>query len=134
MHAPRADPRARAILSPNHRNNMKNITAITLTALFATASLHAAEPKKDGPEIAETDVVESGTYKGVAHEVDPEEKEIYVKTADGKMIELYLKSDTAITKDGKKVGFGALKKGQNLEVKVEKNGEKLKPISVTILD
>lgn len=113
---------------------MKKIASISLIAVLSAVSLQAKEPKKEGPEIAETDVVESGTYKGVAHEVDPEEEEIYVKTAEGKIIELYLKADTVITKDGKKVEFDALKKGQNLEVKVERKGQKLRPISVTILD
>lgn len=113
---------------------MKTIASIATIAFALLTPLHAEDKKKEGPEIAETDVVESGTYKGKAHKVDPEEKEIYVKTADGKIIELYLKSDTSLTKGDKKVEFDALKEGQDLEVKVEKKGDKLKPISVKILE
>lgn len=113
---------------------MKKITNIAILSFALLAPLHADEKKKEGPEIAETDVVESGTYKGKAHKVDPEEKEIYVKTAEGKILEIYLKSDTSLTKGGKKVEFDALKEGQDLEVQVEKKGAKLKPISVKILD
>lgn len=112
---------------------MKNIATLAALTFSFIAPLHA-DDKKKGPEIAETDVIDSGTYKGKAHKVDPGEKEIYVKTTDCKLIELYLKPETALTKDGKKVEFDALKEGQNLEVKVENTGGKLKPISVKILD
>ena len=35
-----------------------------------------------------TDVVESGTYEGTVHEVEADKTEIYVKTADDKLLEL----------------------------------------------
>lgn len=112
---------------------MKHLTLFCFIAISSTASLHADDTKKEAPKVTETHVVESGTYKGKAHKVEPDEEEIYVKTSDGKILELYLRSDTAITKDGKKVKFDALKEGQDLEVEVEKNGQKLRPISVKIL-
>ena len=113
---------------------MKHIAILATVAFAFLGSLHAGDKKTEGAEIAKTDVVESGTYQGKAHKVDPGEKEIYVKTADGKILELYLKKDTELTQDGKKVEFDALKEGQNLEVQVEKMGKKLKPVSVKITD
>ncbi len=118
-------------------------TLITTTALatFAVASvlpLHAEEAgeKKTsaGAELAKTERVESGTYRGTAHKVDPTEEEIYFKTEDGKLIELYLKDDTKITKGDQEAEFKALEEGQKLEVRVEKDGDKLKPLQVTILE
>ncbi|TDU63232.1 hypothetical protein EI77_04441 [Prosthecobacter fusiformis] len=113
---------------------MKTIATLATLIFVLTGSLMAGDKTTEGAEISKTAVVESGTYQGKAHKVDPGEKEIYVKTADGKILELYLKSDTALTQGGKKVEFDALKEGQDLEVKVEKEGKKLKPISVNIVE
>lgn len=77
--------------------------------------------------------MDSGTYTVTAQRVDPDEKEIYVKTDDGKILELYFKDDTKLSKDGKDVSFSELKKGQRLEIKVEKVGNHLKPLAVVIL-
>ncbi len=85
-------------------------------------------------EIEHTDVVPSGVYKGVAKEVDAEEKEIYVETADGKILELYMKDSTTITKMGQPAVFGDLKQGGQVEVTVEKVGNKLDPKAVNILE
>ena len=82
-----------------------------------------------------TDVVNSGTYQGVAEEVDPGEKEIYVRTADDKLIELYFTDQTKLmTNDGQVSTFDALKENGKVEVTVEKKGNKNVPISVKILD
>ena len=116
---------------------MKTIAIITTLALVSFAPLHAADKDKKttpGAEIDHTAAVETGTYKGTAHKVDPEEKEIYVKLEDGKTIELYLKSHTKLTQGGKDVKFDALKEGQKLEVKVERKGKKLNPLAVSILE
>lgn len=81
-----------------------------------------------------TDVVDSGTYQGVAEEVDPGEQEIYVRTADGKLLELYFTGQTALTRaDGSPAEFSELTEGGNVEVQVEKTGNKLEPIAVKIL-
>ena len=94
-----------------------------------------AKDKNGGTaEIENTDLVASGTYMGTAKEVDPEEQEIYVETADGKILELYFNEATKLTKAGKDVAFDELKKGNSLEVTVENNGNSLKPIEVKILD
>lgn len=81
-----------------------------------------------------TDVVESGTYKGVVDKVVSSKMEIYVKTADDKKLELYFTDQTELTQGGETVEFSALKEGQNVEVEVEKVGKRLDPVSVRILD
>ena len=104
-------------------------------ALMTTTSALADDKKEGGKvEIEKTDLVDTGTYQGTAHKVDPEEEEIYVKTDDGKILELYLKKTTEITKGSEKVAFDALKEGQKLEVQVENKGKKLKPIAVKIIE
>ncbi len=81
-----------------------------------------------------TDVVESGTYQGVAEEVDSGDQEIYVRTADGKLLELYFSDQTTLTRaDGSPAEFNELIEGGNVEVQVEKMGNKLEPIAVKIL-
>lgn len=81
-----------------------------------------------------TDVVESGVYQGTVHEVEADKSEIYVKTGDGKLLELYFTETTALTKDGQTVPFSELAEGKKVEVEVKKEGKRLDPISVKILD
>ncbi|WP_316791337.1 hypothetical protein [Pedobacter frigoris] len=85
-------------------------------------------------ENKKTDVVESGTYQGVAEEVEADEKEIYVRTPDDKLLELYFTDSTKLTKAGSVVPFDALKEKGKVEVQVEKKGNKLVPVAVSILD
>jgi hypothetical protein len=80
-----------------------------------------------------TDVVESGTYEGKVKKVEAEKTEIYVETSDNKTLELYFTDETELTKDGETVEFSALEKGQKVEVKVEKVGKRLDPVTVKIL-
>lgn len=82
----------------------------------------------------QTDVVDPGTYTGTVDKVEAEETEIYVKTADDKTLELYFTDETKLMQDGKPVEFSALEKGQNVEVKVEKEGKRLDPVKVKILE
>ncbi len=81
----------------------------------------------------ETDVVESGTYQGTIDKVNADESEIYVNTADDKRLELYFTETTTLTQAGLPATFEALKEGQQVEVTVEKMGNRLDPISVNIL-
>jgi hypothetical protein len=111
---------------------MKNLLTVALS--LALVSVSFAEEEDSSKEIRNTSVVESGTYQVTAKRVDPEEKEIYVTMEDGKVLELYFSDATKLTQGGKDVAFDALKSGQKLEVQVEKDGAKLKPIAVTILD
>ena len=110
------------------------VVAVMLFASISSVALATDEKKdKSSEEMANTSVVPSGTYTVTAERVDAKEKEIYAKTKDGKILELYLEDSTKLTQDGKPVKFDALKKGQQLEVKVEKKGEKLEPKAVKIL-
>ncbi|HKL39327.1 MAG TPA: hypothetical protein VJ894_01545 [Cryomorphaceae bacterium] len=81
-----------------------------------------------------TDAVESGTYTGTVDEVEPAKTEIYVKTADGKTLELYFTNETSLTKSGEVVDFSMLEEGMTVEVEVEKVGKRLDPISVVIME
>lgn len=81
-----------------------------------------------------TDVVESGTYQGTIKEVEAEKTEIYVTTADDKTLELYFTETTSLTRGGSEVDFSELQEGQKVEVEVEKNGQRLDPISVKIME
>lgn len=81
-----------------------------------------------------TDVVDSGTYEGAIEKVEPDKTEIYVKTVDDQTLELYFTDQTTLTKNGEKVDFSALQKGQSVEVKVERVGKRLDPLSVKILE
>lgn len=81
-----------------------------------------------------TDVVESGVYQGTIDEVEADKSEIYVKTADDKLLELYFTETTTLTKNGQTVPFSELTKGKKVEVEVKKEGKRLDPISVKILE
>ena len=81
-----------------------------------------------------TDVVESGTYQGTIQEVEPAKTEIYVKTDDGKVLELYFTENTTLTHNGETVPFDHLKEGGKVEVEVEKTGQRLDPKAVRILE
>lgn len=107
---------------------------VLLAVAAALVSVVSASEDDSSKEIRNTSVVESGTYQVVAKRVDPEEKEIYVTMEDGKILELYFSDATKLTQGGKDVEFAALKNGQKLEVKVEKDGNKLKPLAVSILE
>jgi cold shock protein len=81
-----------------------------------------------------TDVVESGVYQGTIHEVEADESEIYVKTADDKLLELYFTESTTLTRNGETVPFSELAEGKKVEVEVKKDGKRLDPVSVKILE
>lgn len=81
-----------------------------------------------------TDVVESGTYEGKIKKVEAEKSEIYVETSEGQTLELYFIDETELTKGGETVDFSILEKGQKVEVKVEKVGKRLDPLTVKILE
>lgn len=81
-----------------------------------------------------TDVVESGTYQGTIEEVEADKTEIYVKTGDGKLLELYFTDKTTLTKNGETVPFSDLAEGKKVEVEVVKEGKRLDPVAVRILE
>ena len=81
-----------------------------------------------------TDVVDSGTYQGNIKEVEPSKTEIYVETDDNKILELYFTDDTELTRDGNMVEFSTLEEGMRVEVDVEKEGKRLTPLAVRVLE
>lgn len=81
-----------------------------------------------------TDVVESGTYEGTIKEVEPSKTEIYVETDDNKTLELYFTDQTELTREGSVVDFSELEEGMRVEVEVKKEGKRLDPISVKVLE
>lgn len=81
-----------------------------------------------------TDVVDSGVYQGTVEEVELDKTEIYVKTADDKLLELYFTDSTTLTRNGQTVEFTELAEGQKVEVEVKKEGQRLDPVSVKILE
>lgn len=81
-----------------------------------------------------TDVVESGTYQGTIKEVEAAKTEIYVETDDNKTLELYFTDQTELTRDGSTVDFSTLEEGMRVEVEVKKEGKRLDPLSVKVLE
>lgn len=81
-----------------------------------------------------TDVVDSGTYVGTVDEVEADKTEIYVRTDDGKLLELYFTEETTLTRNGETVPFSELAEGKKVEVEVRKEGKRLDPVSVKILE
>ena len=111
-------------------------TVLALGIAFMTSfTLYSCDNtgESSSDEIENTDVVESGTYSVTAERVDAEEKEIYVNTEDGKTLELYFTDNTQLTQNGQPAEFSALQEGQQLEVTVEKKGNRLEPMSVNIM-
>ncbi|WP_162054567.1 hypothetical protein [Pontibacter pamirensis] len=105
---------------------MKSVKLIAILFLFMVPFLYSCEES--------TDAVESGTYLGTVDEVEPEKTEIYVKTADDQRLELYFNENTTLTRNGETVAFDQLQEGQQVEVEVEKVGQRLEPIAVRILE
>jgi len=102
---------------------MKSLITKTLTIFAITLFIACGKT---------TDVVESGTYTGKVIEVEADKSEIYVKTDDGKTLELYFTDETTLMQNGETVEFSALNVDQSVEVEVEKVGKRLDPISVKI--
>lgn len=81
-----------------------------------------------------TDVVESGTYLGTIQEVESSKTEIYVETEDNQTLELYFTDQTELTQNGNEVDFSVLQEGMRVEVEVKREGKRLDPISVKVLE
>lgn len=81
-----------------------------------------------------TNVVESGTYQGTISEVEASKTEIYVETEDDQTLELYFTDETSLTRNGNPVEFSVLEEGMQVEVEVSREGKRLDPISVKVLD
>jgi hypothetical protein len=81
----------------------------------------------------EAPAAESGTYQGSIQEVNAGEREIYVKTDDGQVLELYFTDQTTLEQNGESAAFSSLATGQQVEVDVEAEDGELTPLSVTIM-
>lgn len=86
-----------------------------------------------GPQLENTDLVETGTYEVKVNEVDMENEAIYVKTGDGKVLGLKFTKKTELTQSDQSVSFNALRPGQTLEIRVRKNDRYLEPLEVKII-
>jgi len=111
---------------------MKKFLTLCMS-MIVLGTFHAVATDPSSKEMEKTHTVPTGTYEGTAIRVDDDEKEIYFKTEDGKILELYFKKETKLMKDGEKVEFEVLEKGQSLKVKVETKGDRTKPVEVTII-
>ena len=111
----------------NNDEVMTEVEETTAEDMDSESTLDSSE------ELENTSLVPTGTYTGTAVVVDSQQNEVYVKLNDTTTIELYFSNDTQIMKDGQKVNFDALKQGQQVEVEVERSGESLKPIKVSIV-
>lgn len=79
-------------------------------------------------------VVESGTYTGTITEVNAEEREIYVDVPQTGTVELYFVDSTRVLRDTTEVSFDALQTNQTVTVEIEKVGQRLDPVTVTVHD
>jgi hypothetical protein len=100
------------------------LSVVTLVAVFVLAGCGGG---------GEAPTVESGTYQGSIQEVNASEREIYVQTDDGQVLELYFTDQTTLQQNGESAEFSALSNGQQVEVEVEAEGGELTPLSVTIM-
>lgn len=103
-------------------------------SLAAVALLAVVTVTGCGSESSEHAVVDSGTYEGVIQEVNADEDEIYVDLGETGVIELYFTEETSLTRGGETVPFDELETDQNVEVEVERVGQRLDPIAVRILE
>ena len=111
------------------KNYLRKLALPAALLLVGFTVLTGCESGKHG----EGDLVESGTYEGTIEEVEASKDEIYVKSGDN-TLELYFTEQTKLTKGGETVEFSSLEKGQKVEVKIEKKGKRIDPISVKILE
>lgn len=81
-----------------------------------------------------TEHINSGTYEGTIESVIPAQTEIYVRTEDDKILELYFTDDTQVIHNGKSAPFDQLKQNQKVRVTVKKVGQRLNPVKVEILE
>ena len=80
----------------------------------------------------DTAVVESGTYEGTITEVNADEQEIYVSVPETGTLELYFTDSTRVMSDTTQLSFDALQTNQQVAVEVDKVGQRLDPVTVTI--
>ena len=113
---------------------MKKVVLMFAAVMLILTGFQSCKDGEGNTELENTDLVESGTYLGTAKQVDDEEREIYLETEDGKVLELYFTDQTELTQNGQNVDFEALEQGQRVQVTVEKKGKRLEPVRVVIME
>jgi hypothetical protein len=103
---------------------------MNLIRLIAFASLLVALAVSTGCGGAD---VPTGTYEGTIAEVNADEREIYVETADHGTLELYFEDDTQLTQGGASVDFARLVEGAKVRVTVENVDGRLMPRKVELI-
>lgn len=78
--------------------------------------------------------VDSGTYEGSISQVKPDEQEIYVQIGEGQKLELYFTPETTLTRNGETASFEQLEAGQRVSVEVKREGNRMNPVAVEILE
>jgi cold shock protein len=78
--------------------------------------------------------VDSGTYEGTISKVNPAEEEIYVTIDGDRTLELYFTDQTELTKNDQTVPFTALQAGDRVSVQVSRQGNRVEPLTVNILE
>lgn len=81
-----------------------------------------------------TNVVDSGTYSGTIAEINADEVEIYVDLESGQQIELYFTETTTLVRDGSQVPFSEIEVGDQVQVEVERVGQRLDPVHVELMN
>lgn len=79
-------------------------------------------------------VVDSGTYAGTIAEINADEVEIYVDLESGQQIELYFTETTTLARNGSEVPFSDIEVGDQVEVEVERVGQRLDPVHVELMN
>ena len=105
------------------------ILALTAALLFLPA---CGGGETDGPEDT-ADLPESGTYTGTVTGLNPGEREIYVEFPGERVYGLYFTDSTEVTGlSGQPVPYDSLARQQSVDVTIERDGQELNPLAVTI--
>lgn len=116
---------------------MKKLIEILSILIILSLSFSACGNKNGNESYAdheETVLVPTGTYKGLLDKVNEQQRQIDFQTSDNRMLNLYFTDSTRIIKDDRPVNFSGLKKGQTLEVSLERMENYLEPKLIKIVE
>lgn len=112
----------------------RSIYAIGLLFIMAIVFQACNGGNTSNTEMGGSDIVVADTLSGIANRIDPESQAISIETDDGQTLDLNFTEQTIVTQNGQVVSFDALEEGQQLRVEVEKTGESMEPVAVSILN
>ena len=102
-------------------------------ALACTLALLLLSACGGGEEEESANLPGDGTYSGTITAVNAAEREIYVEFPGARVFGLYFTDSTEVTGlGGATVPFDSLAREQSVEVTIEREGEDLNPLAVTI--